>query len=414
MIRRLLELLVRLALAVASLRFAFETLQSPKTMAASAATSLQPRSLVKRWLFRAVVLGTIAAILGAIAVVSGVVPIKASSGHWAITEAFLQFAKRRSVAAYSLGIKVPPLEDGRLVAMGAGHYDSACRPCHGSPALEQPRIARQMLPRPPDLRQSVAKYDPEDLFFIVKHGIKLTGMPAWPALQRDDEVWAMIAFLRKLPELDPRAYTELARGNQGQADAAEPMEDLVGATSVPRAITESCGRCHGVDGLGRGLGAFPRLAGQRPAYLQGSLQAYARGERHSGIMEPVAASLGTDEMREIADYYSRRSPGTVPNGAAQPSADVERGRAIATEGLPDKLVPACVSCHGPGTHRRNPNYPKLAGQYAEYIQLQLSLFKDRRRGGTSYRNIMHKVASQLTDEQMRAVAAYFASLPPGP
>lgn len=412
MIRRVLEFVVRLAFAIASVRFTLETLRSPTTMLSGAAVGKSTRSLVKRWLFRAVVLLAIGAIVGAAVVVTGIVPIKASSGHWSITEAFLQFAKRRSVAAHSMLIAVPPLDDPRLVTAGAGHYDFACRPCHGSPALEQPRVARQMLPRPPDLRKSGTRYDAEDLFYIVKHGIKLTGMPAWPALQRDDEVWAVVAFLRKLPELDASSYSQLARGDHGSDDAGVPIEDLLGPSNVPRAVIESCGRCHGVDGLGRGFGAFPRLAGQRPAYLAGSMQAYARGERHSGMMEPVAASLGPDEMQAIADYYSRLPPGRAAT-AAPLEQDRERGRLIATQGIPETLVPACATCHGPGTHRRNPSYPFLAGQYVEYIRLQLSLFKEDRRGGTAYRGIMRKIASQLTPEQIRDVAAFYASLPGG-
>lgn len=271
-----------------------------------------------------------------------------------------------------------------------------------------------MLPRPPDLRASVEKYDPEDLFHIVKHGIKLTGMPAWPAQQRDDEVWAMVAFLRQLPGLDARTYARLARGDHAGEDTGPPIQDLLGPAAVPRPIAESCGRCHGIDGLGRGVGAFPRLAGQRPAYLMATMHAYARGERHSGIMEPVAAALGPDEIREIAKHYSGLPTASLPDGARDSAAEVDRGRTIATGGLPEKLVPACSTCHGPGSHQRNATYPLLSGQYAEYIRLQLSLFKEERRGGTAYRGIMRKVASQLTDEEMRAVAAYYASLPAEP
>jgi cytochrome c553 len=81
--------------------------------------------------------------------------------------------------------------------------------------------------------------------------------------------------------------------------------------------------------------------------------------------------------------------------------------------VPANLVPACVPCHGPGSHRRNPVYPALAGQYADYLRLQVSLFKAGHYGGTPFRNIMHRVASQLTEDQMHDVAAYYASLAPG-
>jgi cytochrome c553 len=297
--------------------------------------------------------------------------------------------------------------------MGAGHFEGACRPCHGSPGLAQPRVARAMTPHPPDLAEGVLRYEPAELFYIVKHGIKFTGMPAWPAQQRDDEVWAMVAFLRRLPAMDPREYERLARG-PAPAAATMPIEGLVPPPQVPRAVRENCSRCHGIDGRGRGAGAFPILAGQRADYLRGSLAAYARGQRHSGMMEPIAAGLRDEEIREIADYYASRTPSAAdaPGAAASTALeDVARGRRIAHDGIPERLVPACVSCHGPSELPRNPNYPHLAGQPAPYIRQQLALFKGRARGGTPYQFIMQRVATQLSEDDMRAVAAFFASLP---
>lgn len=348
---------------------------------------------------------------GLFVMISGIVPIKASSGHWAITKAILEFAKRRSVATHTLGVTPPPLDERRLVMQGAAHYDFACEPCHGSPAIKQPRIAAQMTPRPPDLRDAALGYDPQHLFYIVKHGIKFTGMPAWPARHRDDEVWAMVAFLQELPRLDAGGYDALTGAASAQSDDLLPLEDLLGPSSqVPDAITENCARCHGLNGLGRGTGAFPKLAGQRPDYLAASLEAYARGERHSGIMEPVAASLGKDEMRQIAEYYAALPAGAAA-AASNGSGQIEEGRRIATDGVPGRLIPACRECHGPTT-RVNPRYPRLAGQYAEYLEQQLSIFKAKHRGGTPYHTLMHKFVGQLTDEQVRAVSRYYASLVP--
>jgi len=411
MIGRARRFVVRSAFALIATAIAIRSLWSAAdagTPPASGPVTSPWLDLLTRWAFRAAVLGALAGVIGLLVLISGVVPIKASSGHWAITEAFLQFAKRRSVSTHTLGIDAPGLDDQRLVMMGAGHYDFGCRPCHGSPALRQPEIAAQMLPKPPDLRDSVAKYDPAELFYIVKHGVKLTGMPAWPATGRDDEVWAVVAFLRRLPTLDSREYRELA-GTLRPQQAAEPLEDLVEPDPPPRVVNESCSRCHGTDGMGRGPGAFPRLAGQRPTYVVATLQAYARGERHSGIMGPLAAALEPHAMQEIAKYYATRR--ARPSKASPAPAEMENGRIIAMRGLPDRLVPPCTECHGPGPTRRNEHYPKLAGQYEEYLRQQLSLFKSGRRGGTPFHHIMHKVASQLTEEQVRAVAAYYASLP---
>ncbi|HXW07479.1 MAG TPA: c-type cytochrome [Vicinamibacterales bacterium] len=370
----------------------------------------------KAWLAGGVATVVLAAIAGAIVFVSGIVPIKASSGHWAITAWLLDVAKQRSVSTHTIGTRVPPLEGAALAMKGAAHFEFGCAPCHGSPVLQQPTIASRMTPTPPDLRQAGSTFEPAELFYIVKHGIKFTGMPAWPAHTRDDEVWAMVAFLRRLPSLDARGYVELAAPHDA-ADMPDPLESLTPPRSVPDAIRESCARCHGADGLGRGTGAFPKLAGQRPAYLLASLEAYARGQRHSGIMQPAAAPLDRDEMRQIAEYYSGLDGGGSALGSlhAETRADTgaeDLGRRIATRGLPDQLIPPCIECHGPGEQPRNPHYPRLAGQYAEYLELQLRLFKAGQRGGTSYASIMHKVASRLSEDQMQAVASYLASTAP--
>jgi len=101
-------------------------------------------------------------------------------------------------------------------------------------------------------------------------------------------------------------------------------------------------------------------------------------------------------------------PAHVPQ--APDTIENERGRIIAHEGIPSEGIPSCADCHGPGTGTRNPFYPVLAGQYADHIELQLDLFKQRQRGGSAYAHLMYPVADRLTPEQMRAVARYYASL----
>jgi cytochrome c553 len=367
---------------------------------------------MKRWILTAAALLVLLPVGGFLGAASGVVPIKASSGHFAITEWFLQFSKRRSLATHTLGLELPSLDDRALVLKGAGHYETGCRPCHGSPELRHPRVARAMTPPPPYLPPQIAKWEPEELFYIVKHGIKFTGMPAWPAQQRDDEVHAMVAFLLAFPALDAGAYRQLVFGAQAPRTSVAPLPDLRGAPDPPRAVLASCARCHGVDGNGRGIGAFPKLSGQRREYLHSALQAYARDERHSGIMQPIAAALSAGEMAELAEYYAGL-PGLSANedgASVAAAAEVERGREIATHGIPGQRVPSCMDCHGPAPRRKNPHYPRLAGQYAEYLVLQLQLFDQRQRGGSRYAHLMHKVAPRLGAQQMRDVAAYYASL----
>lgn len=360
-------------------------------------------------------LGKISIFLAALAVAgfgvaaSGIVPIRASSGHWAITSWFLHFSMRRSIATYSLGIEVPALDAPRLILQGAGHYETGCRPCHGSPQLPHPRIPQAMTPHPPYLPPRLATWEPAELFSIVKHGVKFTGMPAWPAPQRDDEVWAIVAFLLVLPELTSEEYRRLVYNTTPSKSTVPPSGNLPHPEQVPQAVLDSCGRCHGVDGNGRENSAFPRLAGQRPAYLYAALQAFARGARPSGMMEPIAAALSPAEMRQLAHYYASQPASAAPSVASPPGA-IERGKSIASQGIPQQRLASCVDCHGPGATRRHALYPILAGQYADYLVQQLELFQKQQRGGSAYAHLMEPVVARLTPQQMRDVALYYASL----
>jgi cytochrome c553 len=349
---------------------------------------------MKRLVWRAMPLLALLGALGALLVISGIVPIKASSRHWAITAWFLQFAKQRSVWTHSLGVKAPDLSEPRLVMMGAGHYEGGCRFCHGAPGSGQPRIVLQMTPYPPELSSSVERYDDGELFSIVRHGIKFTGMPAWPAPSRDDEVWAVVAFLRKLPELDRAAYRELVLA-----------DDVPATDGAPPIVGARCARCHGADGLGREGGAFPRLAAQRPEYLRSALEAYASGSRHSGIMQPIAAELAGPELRAIVDWYAGRPPPRAVTASGS-----QRGAEIAERGILERRVPACKRCHGPSETEHHPGHPRLSSQYPEYLEQQLRLFNRGARGGGPYAKLMQAAVDHaLQPGEIREVARHYAA-----
>lgn len=353
------------------------------------------------------VLLALGAVGGLLVVLSGLVPIRASAGHWAITEWFLQLTMRRSVSTQSLAVEELALDDPWLVLKGAGHYESGCRPCHGSPERQPPEVAQSMLPPPPYLSTRVERWDPEELFYMVKHGIKFTGMPAWPSQVRDDEVHAMVAFLRAMPELDAEQYHRLVHGEATPEPAAVPLHGVL----EPPQLADRCARCHGPDGCGRELPAFPRIAGQPREYLLGAMRAYARDERQSGIMLPIAAALRDDELEALAGFYAALPRCRAPEReVGLDEAAVARGEAIARDGIPEPRVPSCRDCHGPTAHDRNPMYPELAGQHVEYLVLQLELLAAGQRGGSAYAHLMDEVAPRLTREQMRDVAAYYASL----
>ena len=381
-------------------------------------TNRLPGETIRRWVWSIAVLLLVGGVGGILIVLAGLVPIKASSRHWTITAWFLNFTMERSVATHSLTIKQPDLDDPGLLAQGATHYEFGCRPCHGAPESPQPVIAQQMTPAPPYLPWVVGEWRERELFYIVKHGVKFTGMPAWPSQQRNDEIWAMVAFLRQLPHLTPENYQQLAHGKAGNTTGID------GLSAVPdtlRVHLESCARCHGGDGRGRGLGTFPVIAGQRAIYLAESLLAYARRERQSGIMQPVAAALSSGAIKEIARYYAslpgglggERNPEIELQAAdSAKTGAIDRGREIARRGIPEQRLPACAACHGPGPASRNPIYPQLAGQHPQYLALQLKLFQSGSRGGTPYAHIMASIASRLHPEQINDLAQYYSSLAP--
>ena len=351
-----------------------------------------------------------AAAVGFAIVAGGLVPVKASAGHWAITNWFLQLVKTRSVATHAMVIDAPPLEDRGLAVRGARHYDLGCRPCHGSGRGDMPRIPQRMLPPPPDLRALVPARSSEELFYVVKHGLKFTGMPAWPAQQRDDEVWAVVAFLRRLPQLQPEEYVRMTRSHSLITPDVAALD--VAAESAPSRppdiVSENCARCHGADGEGNAEAVLPRLAGQRREYLSRALRAYADGQRHSGIMGPIASSMRSSGWEDAVSYYASL-PAAATGGVVLSPSVATRGEEIATRGIPRRDVPACAECHGPSSAPKNDAYPILAGQHGDYLAQQLQLLQNRQRGGSEYVHMMHSFVDRLTSDQIHDVAAYYAS-----
>jgi cytochrome c553 len=337
---------------------------------------------------------------------SGIYNIAASRGHLAVTEWFLAFGMRHSVARRALLVEVPPLDSLDLVTLGAGHFHAGCAYCHGSPGTPSNPVAQRMLPPPPDLSHATSQWKDRELFWIVKHGIKYTGMPAWVSQQRDDEVWAVVAFLKRLPGLSEDAYRELALGDLRVAP--QSGREIATTEGASEAVS-ACARCHGAEGRRPPSSLVPILHGQTPEFLYAALRDYAGGKRESGIMQPVAADLTPDAMRRVTGFYSRLAP---PPSADRPGADValmEKGRAIATEGIPGARIPPCLTCHDGGALAV---YPRLAGQSAAYMAGRLRRWKSGFVATSDSNTIMAPIARLLSDEQIDQVSAWFSMQQP--
>lgn len=339
----------------------------------------------------ALIAGLVAAlVIGGI--VAGAVPLKASSGHLAVTEWVLDFVKRRSVSVRASTLETPPLDDAGYVRLGAAHFDRGCRPCHGAPGELPPVVPLRMTPHPPDLAKQAGRWRPRELFYLVAHGVKFTGMPAWPSPSRTDEAWAVVAFLRHLPALDAAGYRRLARG-----DGAETAPVDGGATT---ATASSCLNCHS-----GALPLVPRLSGQSTDYVADALDAYADARRYSGIMQPIAAALDQATRRRLAGLVT--APAELTAAAPMPGGSID---SLLADGDPARDVPPCLECHAAATGRRDPRYPVLAGLSASYLHLQLTLFAEGRRGGSPAADIMRPIAARLTARQRDVAAAAFAAM----
>jgi cytochrome c553 len=358
-------------------------------------------------LFGLLIAGTVAIVVGALVVAwSGIYNVAASRGHMPFFEWFLEFGMRHSVARNAANIEAPNLDKPDLVRLGAGHFYRGCAFCHGAPGVPVNPVAEQMLPVPPDLAVSMRPWKDRELFWIVKHGFKYTGMPGWVASEREDEIWAVAAFLKRMPELDVEAYRDLVFGAVRQA---RPETDGLATASADAGVLLACGRCHGTKGQLPISDLVPVLHGQPADFLIASLKAYAEGTRRSGVMQVLISDLTEEDMQSYAAYYAGLVPPARPAQVGD-AALIENGRTLAMGGMPAAGVPPCITCHG------NPaaNYPRLAGQPAAYISGQLRLWKMGHGSSSALGAIMAPIARQLTDGQIDAVAAYYAALPPEP
>lgn len=190
-------------------------------------------------------------------------------------------------------------------------------------------------------------------------------------------------------------------------------EERVAASVNPQTLkakTDYCKTCHGIDGQGfRGSFPMPRLAGQQPEYLANQLQAFIDRRRTNPVMFNVAHALDPPMLKALAAHFQSLNP--KPLGGAS-KALVPEGKKIYDEGVPSANVPPCASCHQPDGKGADA-FPRLAGQLPDYIFRKLTDW-DKERGQKKEQPdnsaIMQPIAHDLTEAQIKAVAAYVSQL----
>ena len=159
---------------------------------------------------------------------SGYYNIAADSPHEPITYRFLTMVRERSIQRHARDIRVPSLDDPGLVLKGAGQYAAMCTGCHLAPGLRDSELRAGLYPQPPVLAQQAV--DPREAFWVIKHGIKMSGMPAWGATHDDPTIWSIVAFVQKLPGMTPAQYKEIVAKAPPDDDMDMDMSSNQGAT----------------------------------------------------------------------------------------------------------------------------------------------------------------------------------------
>ena len=206
----------------------------------------------------------------------------------------------------------------------------------------------------------------------------------------------LLASLLTAAALAAPVFSAFAAGDAPKA--AKP--DLVKGEA---SFTAVCAACHGADG-NSAIAANPKLSQQHPEYLVKQLQEFKSGKRNNAVMKGFAAALSDDDMRNIS-YWLASKPAKA--GFAKDKDLVALGERIYRGGIADRNIAACAGCHSPNGAGIPAQYPRLAGQHADYTVSQLNMFRDGSRNNSLQ---MTQVAAKLNDKEIKAVSDYIAGL----
>ena len=159
-------------------------------------------------------------VVGALVLIStGAYNIAATTPHTRLARWLMSTTQKRSVAARADEIPSPPPVDSAMVREGFEEYHEMCVACHGAPGIERGTLGKGINPKPPNLAKESSEWSDRELFWITKHGIKMAGMPAFGVTHSDEELWGIVAFLRRLESMSPEEYRRWANEEQTHAHA---------------------------------------------------------------------------------------------------------------------------------------------------------------------------------------------------
>lgn len=285
-----------------------------------------PMGAPKTVLLTVAVLGLAGAVAGALVVYGGLYNVAATVQHTQPVHSLLETAMHQSVKLRARNIETPRLDDEQLVMRGAACFRDKCVQCHGAPGVAQGDIGKSMQPLPGPLVDARLHWKPRELYWITRHGIRMSGMPAWEFRMSDEELWSVVAFLARLPDLTPQQYAQATRVEPTGAVGA-PTPSACGAVADPapvhagdvrrgaRALFQyACNACHTIPGITSsspnvgppltGIGGRSLIAGK----LANTPDNMVRWLRQTHEVDPLTAMPEMDvteqDARDIAAYLA--------------------------------------------------------------------------------------------------------------
>ena len=244
---------------------------------------------------------------------AGFYDISATDQHLAPTHWMLDTGMRRSVKQRAAGIAVPDLEQPGQIQRGLALFRQHCVQCHGAPGVAPQPFALGMTPAPANLVYTAREWPPAEVFWVVKEGIKMTGMPAWKHRLPDGDIWAVVSFMRELPRLSPDAYRAMKADPKVVPEPAAglPPDARRGRKAIEQYACMTCHEIPGVVGANAPVGPPLRAIGTR-GFIAGVLpntpEDMVRWLRHPQAVSPKSAmpDLGVTERdaRDIAAYLA--------------------------------------------------------------------------------------------------------------
>lgn len=205
------------------------------------------------------------------------------------------------------------------------------------------------------------------------------------------------------PMKSPAAVIIAALLTASAAWAAEPQPAFKADPAKGQAASGACVACHTADGS-RGSPANPILQGQHPEYIVKQLQEFKSGKRKNAVMTAMAGPLNDETMQHIAAFFAGK---TAKPGFAKHKDTIALGERIYRGGVMERQIPACAGCHSPTGAGIPAQFPRVAGQHADYAEAQLLAFRSGERANGP---MMRTIAGRMTDREIKAVSDYMAGL----